>query len=83
MLIWCLNQFKDFILKIRQVEFFFRERIFELVLYTIALVSFPSGRCLDVVFDNRTNHQGYKSVYFLQYHTLTVIIYFMDGEEVC
>ena len=43
------------------------------------LFSFPLDGCVDEVIDNRTNYQGYKYVYFLQYHTLTVI-HFMNGE---
>ena len=45
------------------------------------LISFPLGGCVDEVADNQTNYQGYKYIYFLQYHTLRVI-YFMNGEGV-
>ena len=34
------------------------------------LFSFLFGGCVDEVVDNRTNYQGYKYVYFLQYHTV-------------
>ena len=44
--------------------------------------SFSLGGCVDEVIDNRTNDQGYKYVYFLQYHTLA-IIHFMSGEGAC
>ena len=37
------------------------------------ILFFPLGGCVDEVVDNRTNFQGYKYVYFLQYHRLTVI----------
>ena len=47
------------------------------------MVSFPSGRCLDDVADNRINSQGSQhDVRFLQYHTFTVT-QFMNGEGVC
>ena len=36
----------------------------------------------DEAVDNRRNYQGNKNVYFLRYHTLTVIN-FMNGEGVC
>ena len=48
----------------------------------MALVSFPSGGCADTVANNLTNYQGFKYVYFLQYHTMTVI-HFINGEGVC
>ena len=43
---------------------------------------FLLGGCVDEVVDNWTYYQWYKCVYFLQYHTLTVI-YFMNGERAC
>ena len=46
------------------------------------LFSFPLGRWADEVVDNRANYQQYKYVYFLLYHTMTVI-HFMNGEGVC
>ena len=52
------------------------------ILYFEYYDSFPLGGCVDEVADNRTNYQGHKYVYFLQYHTLTVI-YFMNGEIAC
>ena len=46
------------------------------------LFSFSLGGCVDEVVDIRTNYQGYKYGYFLQYHTLTVI-YVINGGEDC
>ena len=46
------------------------------------LFPFPKGECVDEVVDNWTNYEGYKFVYFLQYHTLAVI-HFMNGEGAC
>ena len=81
MLIWCLKQLKDFILKFSISESFFSEKkIWNL--YTMIHFSVLLGGCVDEVVYNRTNYQGYKYVYFLQYHTLTVIR-FMYGEGVC
>ena len=60
---------------------FFSEKFF-LNWYSMILVSFSHGGCVDKVVDNRTNYQGYRYVYFLQYDTLTVIS-IMNGEEVC
>ena len=51
-------------------------------MYTMILFSFPLGGCADDVVDNLANYQGYKYVYFLQYHTLTVI-HFMNSEGAC
>ena len=46
------------------------------------LISFPSGECVDELFDIRTKYQGYNYVYSLRYHTSTVIN-FVNGEGVC
>ena len=46
------------------------------------LFSFRLGGYVDEVVGNRTNYQGYKYVYFLQFHTLT-IIHFMNGKGAC
>ena len=46
------------------------------------LFSFPLGVCVDEVVEIRTNYQGYKYVYFLEYHTLTVSISWMGKELV-
>ena len=46
------------------------------------LFSFPLGGCVDKAVDNRTGYQGYKYVYFLQYHTSTVI-HFINGKRAC
>ena len=81
MLIWCLKQLKGFYLKSSISGSFFSEKEL-LKLYTMILFSFPLVGCFDEVVNNRTNYQGYKYVYFFQYHTLTVI-HFMDGEGVC
>ena len=63
------------------IRSFFSEK--ELLnLFTMLLVSFPSGGCVDEAVYNRTNYQGYKYVYFFRYHTLTVIG-FINGEVVC
>ena len=51
-------------------------------LYVIIFVSFRFGGFVHEVVDNWTNYQGYNYVYFLQYHTLTVI-HFMNGEGAC
>ena len=45
------------------------------------LFSFSLGGCVDEVVDIRTNYQGYKYGYFLQYHTLTVIYVINGGED--
>ena len=64
---------KDYLFQKRQILFS----------YSIIMVSFPSGRCLDDVADNRINSQGSQhDVCFLQYHTFTVM-QFMNGEGVC
>ena len=51
-------------------------------LYAMTLFSFPLGGCVDEVVDDRTNYQGYKYVYFIQYRTLT-FIHFVNGEGAC
>ena len=48
MLIWCLKQFKDFILKLSMSGSFFPQRKF-LNLYTMILSSFALGRYVDEV----------------------------------
>ena len=78
MLICCLKV-RDFILKFSISGSFFSEKEF-FNLYTMRL--FSSAECVVEVVDNRANYQGYKYVYFLPYHTLTVI-HFMNGERVC
>ena len=81
MLIWSLKQVVDFILNFSINGSFFSEKEF-FNLNTMILVSFPSCGCIAEVFDNWENFEGYKYVYSLQHHTLTVI-YFMNGEGVC
>ena len=44
------------------------------------LFSFPLGGFVDEVVDNGLKYQGYKYVYFLQYHALTVI-HFIKVEQ--
>ena len=81
MLVSCLKQVKDFILKFSRSGRFFSEK--ELLnLYTMKLIGFCSGRFVDEDGGNRTNYQRYKYVSVLQYHTLT-LIHFMNGEGVC
>ena len=63
------------------MEFFFSEKNI-LNMHTMILVSFPSGGYVDEPVDNQKIWQGYKYVYFIRYHTLTVIN-FMNGEGVC
>ena len=53
--------------------FFFQKKKEFLNFYTMILLSFPLGRCFDEVLNNRRNHQGYEYVYFVWYHTLTII----------
>ena len=77
-MIWCLNQFKDFIPKFPLGGSFFSEKEF-LNLYTIIHFSFPLIGCVNDVVKNPTNYQEYKYLNFLQYHTLTVI-HFMNIE---
>ena len=72
---------KYFILKFSISGSLISEKEF-LNLYTLILVSFPLGGCVDEAAHSRTNYQGYKYVYLLQCHTLTVIS-FMDGGGVC
>ena len=48
-------------------------------LYTMILVSFPSGGCIDEAVKNR---QGYKYFYFFWYRILTVFS-FMNVEGIC
>ena len=81
MLNWRLKQVKYFILKFSISGSFFSEKE-SLNLYTKILVSIPLCGCADEVVDNRTNYQGCKYVYFLRYHTLTVIN-FMNGQGFC
>ena len=78
MLIWCLKQYKNFLLKLSISGSFFSENKF-LVLYTTILVSFPLGGCVDEVVDNQTNDQRYTYAHLLYCHTLTVL-HFMNGE---
>ena len=43
-------------------------------MYTITLVSFPSGGCVNDAVDKRTDHQGYQyDVHFLQCDTFTAV----------
>ena len=81
MLIWCIKHVKDFIFTFSISGSFFSKKEF-LNLYTMILFSFPLGGCADYVVDNLANYQGYKYVYFLQYHTLTVI-HFRNSEGAC
>ena len=76
MLIWCLKHVKDFILTFSMSGILFRKN------FTMILFTFPLGGCVDEFVDIRTNYQGYKYGYFLQYHTLTVI-YVINGGEDC
>ena len=52
MLIWCLNQVKDFILKFSISRSCFSDKEF-LNLYTMILFSFPLGGYVDEVVDNQ------------------------------
>ena len=54
-LIWCLKQLKDFILKFLISGNFFSQKTF-FNYYTVILVSFPLGGCGDEVVDNWTNY---------------------------
>ena len=81
MLIWCLKHVKNFILTFSISGSFFSEGKY-LNLYTMILFSFPSGEYVDEVGDNGTHYQGYKYIYFIQYHTLTVN-HFKNGEGAC
>ena len=45
------------------------------------LISFPSGEFFDELVDNQKDYQGYNYLYFLRYHTSTVIN-FVNGEGV-
>ena len=77
MLIWCLKQVKDFMIKFSISRSFLLEK--ELDMYIILIVSIPSGGCVDKVGNNRESQQGCKhDDYFLYYHIWTVI-YFMNG----
>ena len=80
MLIWCLKQVKDFILKFSTSGSYSSQREF-LNFYIMILFSFLSGGCVDEDIDNRTNYQGYKFIYFVWYDILTVL-HFMNGKEV-
>ena len=52
-------------------------------MYTITLVSFPSGGCVNDAVDKRTDQQGYQyDVHFLQCHAFTAV-HFMNGGGVC
>ena len=75
---WCLKQYKTFLLKLSISENLFSENTF-LVLYTTILVSFPLGGCVDEVVVNETNDQRYTYVHLLYCHLLTVL-HFMNGE---
>ena len=81
MLIWCLKYVKYFILTFSINESFFLDNEFW-NLHTMILFFFFFWWMVDEVVENRTNYQGYKCAYFLQYHTLTVI-HFMTGERAC
>ena len=63
MLNWRLKKVKDFILKSTISGSFLSEKEFS-NLYTMIIIYFPSGGCVDEVVDNRTNYQGYKYVLF-------------------
>ena len=54
---------KYFTIKFSIRESFFSEKKF-FNLYSIILVSFPSGGCVDEAVHSRTNYQGYKYVCF-------------------
>ena len=75
MLIWCLKQLKVFILKFSISG--------SSIFWLLILVSFPPGGCFDEVSNNWAHYHEYKyDLYFLQYHTLTSII-FMNHEQLC
>ena len=80
MLVWCLNQVKDCIFEFSRRGRFFSEKEFS-NLYTIIFASFRLDGCVDDDGDNWKNYQGYKYVYFLQYHTFT-FIHSLNGEVV-
>ena len=72
---WCLKQLKDSILKFQISESFFSQKAFWNQ-YTVVLVSFPSGACVEEVVGNQANYNGYKDdVYFLQYNIWAVICF--------
>ena len=68
----------SFIFKFLISGSFFTEKEF-LNLYRIMLISFPSGEFVDELVDNQKDYQGYNYLYFLRYHTSTVIN-FVNGE---
>ena len=79
MLNWWLKKVKDLILKF-SINFFSENEF--LNLYTMTLASFPSGGCVNEAVGDRANFQRYNYVYFLRYHTLTVISLIIS-EGVC
>ena len=69
MLIWCLKQLKNFILKFSIRGGFFLQKAF-LNSYIVILVYFPSSGCVDNVVSHSANYHGYKDdVYLLQCYT--------------
>ena len=79
MLIWCLKQFKDFILKLSMSGSFFPQRKF-LNLYTMILSSFALGRYVDEVVAIKLSR--IQVHLFPQYQTLKVL-HFMNSEGFC
>ena len=76
MLIWCLKQLKDFILKFSISGSFFS-------FFFINTCFFSFRWCVDEATNSWTNYHRYKyDLYFLHYHTLTTI-HFMDHERLC
>ena len=79
------KQVKELILEFSISGFFnfFSEKTKLLDYYTIILVSFPLGRCVDEVVDSRENYQRYRcDIHFLWCRTLAVI-HSVNGAGVC
>ena len=57
-LVWCWKQVKDLILEFLISDSFFSEKKLS-DYYTIIIVFFSLGRCIDEVVDRQTNYQGY------------------------
>ena len=80
MLVWCWQQVKDLIL-----EFLIsgKKTTFWLLYYSIILVSFPLGGCVDEVVDSQANYQGYRyGIHFLWCHIFAVM-HSVNGEGIC
>ena len=60
MLVWWLKQVKDLILEFLTIGSFLTEKNQLTDYYTVILVSFPSGECVDEVFNSQANYQEYR-----------------------